>query len=63
VVAQLRTERLGEGGECDVPVPADVASTFEMIQSEPVFELPVVVLDTPTDFREPDEVSQWGLDR
>ncbi len=54
----MRTERLGEGGECDVAVPADVAAAFEMVQSEPVFEFAVVVLDTPTDFREPDEVSQ-----
>lgn len=44
----MRTEGLGEGGECDVAVPADVASAFEMVQPESVFEFAVVVLDTPS---------------
>lgn len=55
VVAQLRAEGLGEGGEGDVAVPAEVAAAFEVVEPEAVFEFAVVVFDAPADLREPDQ--------
>ena len=51
----MGAECLSQGGERDVAVPAEVASAFEVVQAETVFEFSVVVLDAPADLREPDE--------
>ena len=36
-------ECLGQGGERDVTMPAQIAAAFEMVQAEAVLQLPVVV--------------------
>jgi len=33
-----------------MPVPAEITAPFEVVQTETVFEFPVVVFDTPADF-------------
>jgi hypothetical protein len=42
---------LGEGGEGDVAVPAEVAAAFEVVQAEAGLEFAVVVFDPPADLR------------
>src|SRR3954454_5571454 len=54
VTAQLRAECLGQGGERDVTMPAQIAAAFEMVQAEAVLQLPVVMLDAPPDLGQPD---------
>src|SRR5438046_1965201 len=52
-----------QGEECvrdrderDVVVPAAVGAAFEVIETERVFELAIVVLDPPAQLREPNEL-------
>src|SRR2546430_17348153 len=40
-------EAVRDGDERDVMMPALVGAAFEVVESEPVFELAVVVLDPP----------------
>ena len=42
--------------ERDVVVPAAVGAAFEVIETERVFELAIVVLDPPAQLREPNEL-------
>lgn len=44
-----------------VVVPAQPGTTFEMVQSETGFQLPVVVLDAPADLRQPYQLGQRGV--
>ena len=57
-MAQVGAECLGQCGERDVTVPAEVAAAFEMVQTEAVFEFAVVVLDAPADLGQPDQCPQ-----
>ena len=57
----MSTECLGQGGECDVAVPAGVAAAFEVVESESVFEFAVVVLDPPADLGESDQLWERGV--
>ena len=43
----MRAERLGECGEGDVAMPAEVAAAFVVVEAELAFELAVVELDHP----------------
>ena len=52
VVSQECAECLCDGREGDVPVPSEVASAFEVVETEAVFEFSVVVFDAPADLRE-----------
>ncbi len=45
--SELGADGLGDGGEGDVPVPAQPGAALEMVQAEAVFEFAVVVLDAP----------------
>jgi hypothetical protein len=49
---------LGQAGEGDVAVPAGPGPSFEVVQTEAVLGLGVVVLDPPAHFREADELAQ-----
>lgn len=42
-------------------VPAEVAAAFEVVQSQAVFEFPVVVLDPLPDLRQAHQGPDWGV--
>src|SRR3954447_13774057 len=63
VTAQLGAERLGQGGESDMAMPALIVAALEMVQAEAVFEFAVVVLDAPADLGESNQCPQWSIGR
>src|SRR3954454_21721280 len=63
VTAQLCAECLVQGGERDLAMPADVASPFEMIQAEAVFQSAIFMLDPPTHSGESNQLAQRGIAR
>ena len=56
----LLEKRVGDGREDDVSVPARITAAFEMIESEFVFELLILLFDGPSLMRDPDEPLQRG---
>src|SRR5438445_229498 len=55
-------ERVRDRDERDVVVPAAIGAALEVVQSEGVLELAVVVLDPPAHLPQPHEVLQRRLD-
>ena len=54
-------ERLRDGDEGDVVVPAGVGAAFEVVEAECVFEFAVVVLDPPAHLGQADQRREVGV--
>src|SRR5258708_2708604 len=63
VGADHGAERLGEGGEGDVAVPAVERAALEVVQAEAGLQLAVVVLDPPADLGQPGQLGDGGVPR
>ena len=61
VGADHSDEGLGEDGEGDVAVPAQVGAAFEVVQSQAGLELAVVVLDPPSDLGQAHQLFQGDV--
>src|SRR6266498_4246957 len=61
VGADHGAEGLGDGGEGDVAVPAEVGAALEVVQAQAGFQLAVVVLDPPSDLGQADQLGDGGV--
>ena len=53
-------ETIGSDAECSVVVESSPTASFEVVESELVFEFEVVVFDAPAQFVEADEIVNGG---
>jgi len=54
-------EGLGQGGEGDMAVPAEVGAALEVVQAEAGFQLAVVVPGPPPDLGQPGQLFHGGV--
>src|SRR3712207_8218181 len=54
-------EAVGDRDERDVVLPAGVGAALEVVKTERVFELAVVLLDAPAQLGQLDESPDWGV--